>query len=136
MQHLRKTGGGVMIMANQVLETSHLPSSVLRASVSLWLLRPPFSLHTIPILELTSPSSQRKQPLSFHALAGTHFAAPLFSNSCRKGGCVHPTLGWKCRRERIGDARPPPSTCREWLRRNPPQISSRWVRRPRSRRLC
>src|SRR6266851_4331156 len=27
MQHLQKTGGGVPIMVNQVLETSHLPSS-------------------------------------------------------------------------------------------------------------
>src|SRR5260370_5135304 len=116
MQHLRKTGGGVMIMANQVVETCLLPSSVLRASVSLWLLRPPFSLHTIPILELTSPSSQRKQPLSFHALAGTHFAAPLFSNSCRNGGCVHPPLGWKCRRERIGEASPPPHPYKGRLR--------------------
>src|SRR2546425_10067470 len=45
MQHLQKTGGGVPIMVNQVLETSHLPCSAtlcLRGSVA----APPSILRT------------------------------------------------------------------------------------------
>src|SRR5207245_1219011 len=45
----KKQGGGVAIMVNQALETSHPPSSSppgLRASAPLWLIRLPFSVHT------------------------------------------------------------------------------------------
>src|SRR5260370_14623964 len=41
-----KTGGGVLIMFNQVLEKNHLPSSPFRVSASLWLPCLPFSVRT------------------------------------------------------------------------------------------
>src|SRR5260370_37434877 len=41
-----KAGGGVVIMVNQVLEKSHLPSSPFRVSASLWLPCLPFSVRT------------------------------------------------------------------------------------------
>jgi hypothetical protein len=48
----------------------------------------PFAIAPIPILELTSLASPKTFPLSFQALTGTHFATPLFSISCRNGGCT------------------------------------------------
>jgi hypothetical protein len=40
----------------------------------------------------SSPSLMTQHPsFSFHALTGTHFATPFFSDACRNGG-VHPPL--------------------------------------------
>jgi hypothetical protein len=55
------------------------------------LLTPLESSHPRPLpsrhrINRVHPAFCKKQPFSFHALAGTHFATLLFSTSCRNGG--------------------------------------------------
>src|SRR5258708_29846161 len=90
MQHLRKAGGGVVIMVNQVLEKSHLPSSPCRVSASLWLPCLPFSVRTskFRIPQLLCLPLLRKLP----------GCVPTIPN------LVRTTLDWKCRKEGSGEA--------------------------------
>src|SRR5260370_2634336 len=85
-----KTGGGVVIMVNQVLGKSHLPSSPFRVAATLWLPCRPFSVRTskFRIPQLLCLPLLRKLP----------GCVPTIPN------LVRTTLDWKCRKEGSGEA--------------------------------